>query len=147
MTQSKTQSNETPGGITTTLTDEVRAFLTERRFAVMATINRDGSAQQTVVWYELQGDEIMLNTAAGRIKDGNLRRDPRISLCVEDEYTFVTLTGRARLIEDQAIAQPDIERLAVRYDGAESAKRQMARFSKQQRVTIRVPIEKVVVHS
>lgn len=140
------QSNETPGNVTKTLSDEQRAFLAERRFAVMATINPDGMPQQTVVWYELQGDEIMLNTAAGRLKDKNLRRDPRISLCIEDEYNFVTITGHARLIEDQQIAQADIERLAVRYDGAESAKRQMERFSKQQRVTIRVPIEKVVVH-
>lgn len=140
------QSNETPRSITQTLSDEQRAFLAERRFAVMATINPDGMPQQTVVWYELQGDEIMLNTAAGRLKDKNLRRDPRISLCVENEYIFVTITGHARLIEDQRIAQADIERLAVRYDGAESAKRQMERFSKQQRVTIRVPIEKIVVH-
>ena len=129
-----------------TLSDEIRAFLAERRFCVMATINSDGTPQQTVVWYELQGDEIMLNTAAGRLKDKNLRRDPRISLCIEDEYNFVTITGRARLIDDQKIAQADIERLAVRDDGAESAKRQMERFSKQQRVTIRVPIAKVVVH-
>ena len=141
------QSNETPGSIAKTLSGEQRAFLAERRFAVMATINPDGSPQQTVVWYELQGDEIMLNTAAGRLKDKNLRRDPRISLCVEDDYRFVTITGRARLIDDQAIAQADIERLAVRYDGAESAKRQMERFSKQRRVTIRMPIEKIVVYN
>ena len=139
-------SNETPGSISKTLSAELRAFLAERRFAVLATINADGTPQQTVVWYELQGDEIMMNTAAGRIKDKNLRRDPRISICIEDDYRFITITGRARLIEDQATAQADIERLGVRYDGADSAKRQMERFSKQQRVTIRLPIEKVVVH-
>ena len=107
-------SNETPGSISKTLSAELRAFLAERRFAVLATINADGTPQQTVVWYELQGDEIMMNTAAGRIKDKNLRRDPRISICIEDDYRFITITGRARLIEDQATAQADIERLAVR---------------------------------
>ncbi|HEY7833536.1 MAG TPA: PPOX class F420-dependent oxidoreductase [Ktedonobacterales bacterium] len=141
-----TATNETPGSINKTLSGEIRAFLAERRFAVLATMNPDGTPQQTVVWYELQGDEIMMNTAAGRLKDKNLRRDPRISICVEDEYRFVTITGRAQLNDDQAVAQADIERLAVRYDGAESARQQMERFSKQQRVTIRLPIEKVVVH-
>ena len=138
--------NRTQGSELSTLTDEVRAFLLERRFAVLATINADGMPQQTVVWYELQGDEIMMNTAAGRLKDRNLRRDPRVSLCVEDDYRFVTITGQVRFVEDQATAQADIERLATRYDGAESAREQMARFSTQQRVTLRVPIEKVYAY-
>lgn len=129
-----------------TLPDNVRAFLEERRFAVLATINKNGMPQQTVVWYELQGDEIMMNTAVGRLKDKNVRRDPRVSICVGGEYDFVTITGRARLIEDQRIAQADIERLATRYEGAERAKRQMERFSKQQRVTIRVPIDTLYVY-
>ena len=53
-----------------------RAFLNEKRFAVLATINKDGTPQQTVMWYELQGDEIMMNTAHGRLKDRNLAARP-----------------------------------------------------------------------
>ncbi|MBF6589385.1 MAG: PPOX class F420-dependent oxidoreductase, partial [Ktedonobacterales bacterium] len=73
--------------------EHVRRFLDEPRFAVLATLSPDGTPQQTVIWYELDGDEIVMNTAEGRIKSGNLRRDPRISLCVEDGYRYVTLTG------------------------------------------------------
>lgn len=119
------------------LSDEARAFLGERRFAVLATINADGTPQQSTIWYELQGDEIMLNTRRGRLKDRNLRRDPRASLCCEDGYRYLALRGRVTLIDDQEVAQPDIERLAVRYDGEESAREQMRRFSQQTRVTIR----------
>jgi PPOX class probable F420-dependent enzyme len=124
----------------------VREFLEQPLFAVMATINADSLPQQTVVWYELQGDEIMMNTARGRIKDRNLRRDPRVSVCVVDGYDAVTITGRARLVEDQVTAQADIMRLAIRYDGPESAEQQAGIFRQQTRVTIRVPIERVVVH-
>ena len=99
----------------TSLTDEARAFLAEKRFAVLATINQDGTAQLTTMWYELQGDEIMMNTKVGRAKERNLRRDPRISICVEDGYRYVTVSGTARLIDDQPTAQADIRRLAERY--------------------------------
>jgi PPOX class probable F420-dependent enzyme len=127
--------------------EEVRRFLAEPRFAVLATINPDGLPQQTVIWYEVEGDEIVMNTSAGRVKDANLRRDPRVSICVEDGYTFVTVTGTARLTEDQATAQADIRRIAIRYHGAEQGN-QMAdeMFSKQHRVTIRVPVEHLITH-
>ena len=125
------------------LSADIRAFLENRYYATLATINRDGTPQLSVVWYELQGEEIMLNTAAGRVKEQNLRRDPRISLCIEAEGSFVTLSGTAALNDDQSVAHADIHRLAVRYDGAESAQRQMATFSKQHRVTLRMPIERV----
>jgi PPOX class probable F420-dependent enzyme len=127
------------------LTDRVRAFLEEQRFAVLATLNKDGTAQLTTMWYELQGDEIMMNTKVGRAKERNLRRDPRISICIEDGYNYITLSGTARLIDDQPTAQADIRRLATRYFGSEKADRRMRdQFSKEQRVTIRMPIERVV---
>jgi PPOX class probable F420-dependent enzyme len=133
--------------MTGALSEEVRAFLQERRFAVLATINGDGSVQQTVVWYELDGDEVVMNATPYRVKTRNLRRDPRASICVEDGYTWVTIRGSVRFVEDSQIAQDDIRRLAVRYDGAESAERQMReQFSRQERITIRLQPEKVTVY-
>jgi len=131
----------------TQLSAEARAYLSERRFAVLATINSDGTPQLTTMWYELQGDEIMMNTKANRLKDHNLRRDPRVSLCVEDGYRYVTLTGTARLIDDQATAQADIRRLAELYHDAAKADQMVAdQFSREQRVTIRMTIERVSEH-
>jgi PPOX class probable F420-dependent enzyme len=126
------------------LADNVREFLNERRFAVLATINKDGTPQQTVMWYELQGDEIMMNTAAGRLKDGNLRRDPRVSICIEDEQRFVTLRGTVTMNEDQEVAQADIARLAVRYNGPERAGASTPNFRKEHRITLRMTIEGVL---
>jgi PPOX class probable F420-dependent enzyme len=129
----------------TTLSDKARAFLEEKRFAVLATINRDGTPQLTTMWYELQGDEIMMNTADGRVKANNLRRDPRIAICLEDGYSYLTISGRVRLEADQAIAQADIQRLAERYHNPEKAAQMMRdQFSKQQRITLRLAIERVI---
>lgn len=127
------------------LSDKARAFLNEKRFAVLATLNENGTIQQTTMWYLLEGDTIVMNTKAGRVKDRNLRRDPRISLCLENGYHYLTISGKVELIEDQATAQRDIYRLAVRYDGEESADRQMAdQFSQEQRVTIHLTPERVI---
>lgn len=126
------------------LSDAVRAFLSEPRFAVLATVGADGLPQQTVMWYELQGNEIMMNTAEGRVKAGNLRRDPRVSICFEDGYRYVTIAGTAELIDDQEQAQADIAALAVRYHGPEAAQSQIDTFRTQHRITLRVSIEHVV---
>ena len=131
----------------TQLSEKARAFLQERRFAVLGTLNADGSPQLTTMWYLLEGDTIVMNTMIGRLKDRNLRRDPHISLCVPDGYNYVTVSGTAELIDDPEIAQHDIYRLAVRYDGEEDAKQQMeGHFSKEPRETIHLKIQHVIEH-
>jgi len=125
----------------------VREFLEEIRFAVVATLNADGSPQQTVLWYELQGDSIMVNTARDRVKDRNLRRDPRMWACLEDGYRYVTASGRVEIVDDQAVAQADIRNLAIRYHGADRGE-QMSRdsFQKQHRVTILLPLDNLTAY-
>lgn len=124
-----------------------RAFLNEQRFAVLATINSDGTPQQTVMWYTLRDDAIVMNTTVSRVKGRNLRRDARISICIADGYRFVTIAGEARLVEDQATAQADIRELAIRYHGQEKGARQAAeQFAQQQRVSIYLPITQVIAY-
>ena len=126
------------------LRDDVRAFLEEERFAVLATVNADGSPQQTVMWYELRGDTIVMNTKRGRKKDRNLLRDPRASLCVEDGFRYVTLDGTIEIIEDQATAQADIAALARRYHDAEEGGADGAGgVRSQERVTLLLHVDRV----
>lgn len=129
------------------LDQRVRRFLEEPRFASLATVNPDGTPQQTVMWYELRGDEIIMNTARGRKKDRNLLRDRRISICVEDGYRYVTIAGEVELVEDRATAQADIRALAVRYHG-EARAEEMVRdgFAQQERFTLRLPVTRVDAH-
>jgi PPOX class probable F420-dependent enzyme len=125
------------------LTPDVRAFLDEPRYAVIATINESGAPQLTAIWYELQGNEVMMNTAAGRLKHHNLQRDPRLTLCIVDGERYVSLYGRAILIDDQAQAQADDLRLAIRYDGPEQAEQRAPTIAVQHRLTIRMAITHV----
>ena len=97
------------------LSDPIRSFLDERRFATLATIQDDGTPQLTVMWYLRRGDTIVFNTEAGRRKERNLRRDQRVALCVEDGYRYVSLNGTVRIIDDQPIAHADIRALTARY--------------------------------
>jgi len=128
------------------LTDKARAFLREKRFAVLATINKVGTPQLTTMWYLLENDgTIMMNTRVGRSKERNMRRDPRISVCFEEGYRYVTITGRVEMIDDPQVSQRDIFRLSTRYHGQEIAKKQMqTQFSKEQRVTLRLKPERIV---
>jgi PPOX class probable F420-dependent enzyme len=126
------------------LTPAQREFLEDERFAVLGTVNGDGSPHLTVMWYLLEDDEIVFNTAAGRQKPKNLDRDPRASLIVHDGYRFVRAEGPVRRVDDRETTQQDIRRLAQRYYASESRTAEaMERFSKQQRITYRMRIERI----
>ena len=126
-----------------TLNERQRRFLEAPRFAALGTVEPDGGAHLTVMWYLLDGDEIMFNTARGRRKPDNLARDPRVAMLVADGYTFVRVTGSAVESATGEAALSDIHRLAARYDGEESAAGQMARFRTMERVSYRLRIRRV----
>lgn len=127
------------------LSKQARAFLDEPRFAILATINPDGSVQQTVMWYLLRDDHVLMNTARNRMKDRNILSDPRLSICVEDGYRFVTISGVSTLTADPIQAQADILALATRYNGPEAAVERVANsFSKQHRISIVLPLHHVI---
>jgi len=129
------------------LTDAVRDFLNERRFAVLATSNPDGSIHQSVMWYVLEDNTITMNTAKGRIKFRNMDGSNRISLCVEDGLKYVTLTGAVTFNDDQSVAQEDIQRIGRRYDSEEDVRDAHEKnWKHQQRVTLTMPIDRVVTH-
>jgi len=127
------------------LTPAQRAFLNEKRFAVVGTANPDGSPHLAVMWYLLDGDDIVVNSAQGRIKDRNLALDQRMSIVVEDKYRWIRIDGRAHIEHDQTIAQADIRRLASRYYEDERKVDESVRnnFSKQHRITYRLPTQRI----
>ncbi|NTV65554.1 MAG: PPOX class F420-dependent oxidoreductase, partial [Oscillochloris sp.] len=78
-----------------TLSETRRSYLNERHYAIIATCNSDGSIQQTVVWYLLEGDTIRFNVAASSVKVRNLRQNPTISVTIADGTRYLTLQGQA----------------------------------------------------
>jgi PPOX class probable F420-dependent enzyme len=112
---------------------------------VLGTTNASGAPHLTIMWYLLDGDEIVFNTKAGRTKQSNLQRDPSVSLLVygDDGYQYMRIDGRVTTITDPDIAHRDIARLAVRYDGEEQAKKAIARFNSEERISYRLPTARV----
>ena len=131
------------------LTDRIRGFLDDTRFATIATIDPDGTPRQAVVWYTLGDDAVVINSAVGRRWPANLVRDGRISVVVTDpvdSYRWVGLSGRVEVIDDQPTAQADIAGMARRYhaDEPEKAERLIRdRFEQQTRISFRIRIDAV----
>jgi PPOX class probable F420-dependent enzyme len=122
----------------------VRAFLDEPRFAVLGTLNEDGSTHLTVIWYDRRDDEPIVNTTAPRKKAANIGRDPRVSLLVGESDRYVRLDGTARIIATGDAALRDIHDLAVRYDGETAAEKQTREvWSKQERVTYAIAVRRL----
>jgi len=85
---------------------EVRAFLTAlpARTAKLATVRADGRPHLAPVWYDLDDDgSLVFNTGESTVKGRNLRREPRVSLCVDDDrppFSFVVVEGVADISDD-----------------------------------------------
>jgi PPOX class probable F420-dependent enzyme len=85
--------------------------------ANLGTIMPDGSPQVTPVWFEYDGQVVRVNSAKGRVKDRNMRRNPRVALSIVDPrnpYRYVELRGRVVEITEVG-ADDHIDRLAKKY--------------------------------
>lgn len=124
---------------------KVEEFLKGTHFGKLATLMPDGRPQLTPIWYMLEDGKIIVNTTPDRVKYKNVLRDPRVCFLVDDGYPYVAIFGKARVAKERD-SQKDIEALAVRYHGEEKGKRQAREyFSKQERVSLEILPERVVV--
>ena len=135
--------------MTSGLSDWAKEFLHAFHFAVLSTLNPDGSSQLTTMWYLLENDATIVMSTPGHLhKAKNLRRDPRIAICVPDGNRYVSLSGRVSIIEDQSIVRRDIEHLVERYVPDEVARPQTIEAIFQQgRISLRFTPEKVIEFS
>jgi PPOX class probable F420-dependent enzyme len=77
----------------------------------------DGSPQVTPVWVDLDGNTVIINTAKGRLKDRNMKRDPRVALAVSDPanpYRYVQVRGRVSDISENG-GDAHIDKMAKKY--------------------------------
>jgi PPOX class probable F420-dependent enzyme len=124
------------------LKEKERKFLENPFVGILTEHRPDGSLHTTPVWVDANGRaEVSFNTARGRRKERDLARDPRLSLLVvdpEDPYRWVSVSGKARFIEEGADEQ--IDHLAQKYLGKE---RYPNRAPGEQRVTVAIEPERV----
>ena len=105
-----------------TLTNaEARAFLLDRpRTAKLATVRADGRPHVAPVWFDLDGEMIVFTTWHATVKAANIRHDPRVCLCVDDDrppFSFVIIEGTATFVDDLDALRIWATRIAVRYMG------------------------------
>lgn len=104
---------------------ESLAFLGERpRTAKLATVRSDGRPHVAPIWFALDGEELVFTTWHTTVKAANLRRDPRVCLCVDDDappFAFVIVEGLATFSEEPGELLAWATRIAGRYMGAEQA--------------------------
>jgi PPOX class probable F420-dependent enzyme len=127
---------------------DARNFLAANppRYATLATINRDGSPHQIVIWFLLRDDELVVNSRRGRRWPANLERDGRANLAVFEAEDAVTISCSVERVYDGAAAQRDIAEMAWRYDTPEMAEREIRRFQTEDRVTFVLRPTKVSIH-
>lgn len=102
------------------LTAEDLELLTGANYATFVTVNPDGSPQASVTWVDAAEGHVLVNTAKGRVKDRNVRANPRVALTVMrggDPYDWISITGTVVEIELSERAERHIDELSWRYDG------------------------------
>jgi len=126
------------------LSPELRAWVSaELRYPVLAINTGDGAPSQSVMWFDLDPDEpdvIRLNTKPERLKYRQLQRDPNVSLLFENGMNWTAMRGTVTLDATFQPALDHIKGLARRY-GSDPA-----RFEGQERVIIRLKVDKVIRH-
>ena len=99
------------------LPDNYRDLFQKKAFGMLATLMPDGSPQATPVWVDYRDGEVWLNSAVGRQKERNVRRDPRVAVTVLDPdnpYRYIEFRGRVREITQNG-ADAHIDAMASKY--------------------------------
>ena len=99
--------------------EKFRDLLTKKAFANLATIMQDGSPQVTPVWFDFDGAHLRINSAKGRVKDKNMRRNRRVALAIQDPenpYRYLGVRGTVEEITETG-ADAHIDSLAKKYLG------------------------------
>ncbi|HEU5453239.1 MAG TPA: PPOX class F420-dependent oxidoreductase [Terriglobales bacterium] len=114
----------------------------KKAFANLATVMEDGSPQVTPVWCDYDGSNVLINTARGRMKDKNMRRNPRVSLSImdpENPYRYLEIRGKVSEATEQG-ADQHIDKMAKKYLGAD---KYPYRSANEVRVIFKIRPEKV----
>ena len=102
-----------------TIPDNFADLSQKKTFAQLATIMRDGSPQVTPVWWEFDGKHVVINSAKGRTKDLNMRRNPNVAISIQDPenpYRHLSVKGTVVEITENG-ADAHIDSLAKKYLG------------------------------
>jgi PPOX class probable F420-dependent enzyme len=123
------------------LPQSVKKLLQDKAYGHVVTLNAQGRPQLTMVWVDVEGDEVLFNTAEGRKKPQNLRRDPRVIVSVQahdDPQTYAVFHGKARITETGA--DDHIDKLAKRFLNAD---KYPFRQPGEKRLIVRISVDRI----
>ena len=123
------------------LPQSVKKILQDKAYGHVVTFNADGKPQLTMVWMDVEGDEVLFNTAEGRLKPKNLRRDHRVIISVQDRndpQSYMVFHGKASVTE--AGADEHIDKLAKRFLGVD---KYPFRRPGEKRLVVRVKVDRI----
>src|SRR3989338_7455730 len=123
------------------LPQSVKKIVQDKAYGHVVTFNADGKPQLTMVWMDVEGDEVLFNTADGRLKPKNLRRDPRVIISVQDRndpQSYLVFHGRASVTESGA--DEHIDTLAQRFLGVD---KYPFRRPGEKRLLVRVKVDRI----
>ena len=101
--------------------DNFQELFQKKAFAHLATMMKDGTPQVTPVWCDFDGTHIVVNSAKGRTKDKNMRRNPNVALSVQDPdnpYRYIAVRGKVVDITENG-ADDHIDKMAKKYRGVD----------------------------
>lgn len=131
--------------------DEYKAFLTHgTRTAKVATTRADGRPHVAPVWFVLDGDDLIVRTGADTVKGRDLRRQPQVSISVDDEnapYSFVLIDGTATLSDDPEALHRWATEIGGRYMGTDRAEEFGKRNGVPGELLVRVTPRKVIAQA
>ena len=107
--------------MTVALSTRARALAQRPVIATVATVDKQGHPQLTPVWIDVDGNDLVFNTAKGRAKHANLERDPHVAVSIvdpDDPYNVVVVRGTVTGSEEGADAH--IDALAHKYLGVDT---------------------------
>lgn len=129
-------------------THEARRFIAEgTRTGKVATVRPDGRPHVAPVWFVLDGETLVFTTGARTVKATNIRRDPHVSICVDDEtppFAYVVVEGTATLHDDLGDLLHWATRIGGRYMGADRAEEYGRRNGVPGELLVRVTPTRIV---
>ncbi len=130
---------------------DMEAFLNDSRHAIMATNSANGAPQLTPVWYLFEVSILYISAQANTAKVRNLRRDPKISVCIDGgrgDSRYVVVAGTVELVEPGRPLQKQMRRRIIEkyHASQEAADRYIAATEDSPAVLIVVTPRRVFGH-
>jgi len=126
------------------LTENARKMLEGKNFVYIATVNPSGMPQVTPTWVDTDGKFVLINTALGRAKERNIKKNPHVALAITDQnnpYDLIVIQGKVVDKVTGQAAEDHIDKMAKKYRGQD---KYANRNPKEPRILLKIEPTKII---